>query len=105
MNGQTCADQRSIASRKTLRLQYNVMAVENGVKRGQMIVMYGLGDGIVLAETGNVIKTRLDRHPRIHDSQTTSWMDLGKLRLSRQSMGEVSTSNTGCRRPPWLKRW
>ena len=61
MNGQTCADQRSIASRKTLRLQY--MAVENGVRRGQMIVIYELGDGIVLAETGNVIKTRLDRHP------------------------------------------
>ena len=66
-----------------------------------MIVMYGLGDGIVLVETGNVIKTRLDRHPWIHDSQTTSWMDLGKLKLS----GEVSTSNTGRRRPPWLKRW
>ena len=85
--------------RKTLRLQ--CMAVENGVRRGQMIVMYGLGDGIVLVETGNVIKTRLDRHPRIHDSQTTSWMDLGKLRL----LGEVSTSNTGRRRPPWLERW
>ena len=39
-----------------LLLQY--MAVENGVRRGQMIV-YGLGDGIVLVETGNVIKTRL----------------------------------------------
>ena len=47
--------------RKTLRLQY--MDVENGVRRGQMSVMYGLGDGIVLVETGNVIKTRLDRHP------------------------------------------
>ena len=35
------------------------------MRRGQMIVIYGLGDGIVLAllaETGNVTKTRLDRH-------------------------------------------
>ena len=30
------------------------MSVENGVRRGQMIVIYGLGDGINLVETGNV---------------------------------------------------
>ena len=61
MNRQTCADQRGIASRKTLRLQY--MTVEDGVRRGQMNVINGLGDGIVSVETGNVLKTRLDRHP------------------------------------------
>ena len=67
MNGQTCADQRSIGVSQyrpeNVETTAQYMAVENGVRRGQMIVMYGLGDGIVLVETGNVIKTRLDRHP------------------------------------------
>ena len=48
---------------KNVETTVGYMTVENGVRRGQMIVMYGLGDGIVLVETGNVIKTRLDRHP------------------------------------------
>ena len=52
-----------------------------------MIVVYGLGDGIVLAETGDVIKTMLDCNWMLDDNQTISWMDLGKLSLSNQSMG------------------
>ena len=56
---------RSKGYRKPENVETTVgyMTVENGVRRGQMIVMYGLGDGIVLAETGNVINTRLDHHP------------------------------------------
>ena len=45
-----------------------------------MNAIYRLGDGIVSVETVNVLKTRLDRHPWIQDSQLTMWMDLGKLR-------------------------
>ena len=36
-----CADQRGIVSRKMLRLQY--MAVEDGVRRGQMNVINYMG--------------------------------------------------------------
>ena len=53
-----------------------------------MNVIYVLGDGIVSVRQGMYFKTRLDLHPCtiVHDSQTISWMDLGKLlRLSRQS--------------------
>ena len=67
------ADQTGIVSRKTLRLQY--IAVEDGVRRGQISIinyMGWLGDGIVSVETGNVLETRLDRPPWIHDSQTIS---------------------------------
>ena len=50
-----------------------------------MIVIYGLSDGIVLTETGNVIKTRLDRRIATHEymtaNLTTSWMDLGNLKV------------------------
>ena len=34
-----------------------------GVRRGQMNVIYGLGNGIISVETLNVVKTRMDRHP------------------------------------------
>ena len=71
------ADQSGVKSRKTSGRDYIV--VEDGVRRGQMNVMYRLGDGIVSVETVNVLKMRLDSwimDSWIHDSQPTPLMDL-----------------------------
>ena len=53
-------------------------------QKGKINVVYGLDDGIVSVRQGMYFKTRLDRHPWIHDSQTTSWMDLCKLSVIRR---------------------
>ena len=64
------ADQSGVESRKTPGLHDN--GWELVIKRGQMKVIYGLGDGLVSVETVNVLKTRLDRYPWIRDSQLSS---------------------------------
>ena len=41
------------------------MVAVDGVRRGKInaILIYRLGDGIASVVTGNVLETRLDRHP------------------------------------------
>ena len=42
--------------------RWDYLVVEDEVSRGQMSVIYRLGEGIVSVETVNALKTRLDRH-------------------------------------------
>ena len=87
---------------ETLRLLYGRWGWS---QKGKMNVIYGLGDGIVSERQGMFFKTRLDCHPWIHGtdgSQTTSWMDLGKLKLSRYH-GRSLYKYTWA--PPGLKIW
>ena len=74
MNGPTWSDQRSITSRKNVEITVHGCSM----RRGQMIVIYM--DWVMelslalLAETGNVTKTRLDRHHE-YDSQFNYFVD------------------------------
>ena len=59
--------QTKVVSQAGKRWDYLVVEDEVSYCRGQMNVIYRLGEGIVSVETVNVLKTRLDRHLRIHD--------------------------------------